>query len=764
MICRNISVLSIILLMVSTAMSVCEAGQASDEKLRNRKRLVAWWKFDSDANDSAGSNHGKPHGDPTYEAGKFGQAISLDGDDYVDCGNSSVLNFGKGYWAVSAWMKTTQTGTGDKNKGTIFANGGDEVGGKRYTMAINEGPGGVLTLTTDDDVHAKVRITGDTRVNDGVWHHIVGMRHANLLHLYIDGVLNGISLLYDDYDLSGVSQHNAYIGAITNNRDNSLYKRFVGHIDEVCVFACALDTNSVRALYSGKNPMSVAEEAPTVAPLQVVVPPQPIKPTIQGEYIRPGLSQDWHAVFDEHRQFIVESMTKDKIPGISIALVDREDLIWIAGFGYTDYDLKTPVTPDTIFSIQSISKPFTCTLVMFAVQEGLVELDTPISEYLPDFKVKSRFEENPQDKITLRHLCSHTAGFVHSAPVGNNFERKFPSFEAHIRSISDTWLKFPVGAKYSYSNLGVDLAAYILQIRSGRSFAQYMKARLLDPLDMSNSSVDIEFIRQHPNRAIGHTPHVEKETLEMPMIGAGGVYTSARDLAKFAQFRLNAGEVGGNRILSKKHVEAPFRPDTSFSISFKFFAKGIAQDPFSVDPNATEGAYKLEYSGGGFGFLSTMSWFPEYGIGLLLLANSGNYNYRNYEIMNKLADGILSEKLVKRIDPAPYSPWKTLLAQKNERPAYQAPDPNTFTPYKPEWKKYTGKYRYLLDWNLYPYTRTASGYPKFEVDVYKTGGYLKIAGKRLDEYQPGVFFTKDGDCLDFTGPTPLWKGMRIKKK
>jgi hypothetical protein len=56
------------------------------------------------------------------------------------------------------------------------------------------------------------------------------------------------------------------------------------------------------------------------------------------------------------------------------------------------------------------------------------------------------------------------------------------------------------------------------------------------------------------------------------------------------------------------------------------------------------------------------------------------------------------------------------------------------------------------------------GYPKFEVDVYKTGGYLKIAGKRLDEYQPGVFFTKDGDCLDFSGPTPLWKGMRIKKK
>jgi CubicO group peptidase (beta-lactamase class C family) len=217
-----------------------------------------------------------------------------------------------------------------------------------------------------------------------------------------------------------------------------------------------------------------------------------VDPKLQSEYIRPGLSQEWHALFDESKQSIAEGMTEDKIPGLSIALIDREGLIWTAGFGHTDYDCKTPVTPNTIFSIQSMSKTFTATLVMLAVQEGLLDLDTPISEYLPDLKVKSRFEENPQNKMTLHHLLSHTAGFVHEAPVGNNYERKFPSFEAHIRSISDTWLEFPVGAKYSYSNLGIDLAAYIIQVKTGCSFAEYMKARLFDPLDMSNSSVDME--------------------------------------------------------------------------------------------------------------------------------------------------------------------------------------------------------------------------------------------------------------------------------
>ena len=100
-----------------------------------------------------------------------------------------------------------------------------------------------------------------------------------------------------------------------------------------------------------------------------------IKPTMQSEYIRPGLSQEWHALFDGAKQSIAESMTKkDKIPGLSIALVDREGVIWTAGFGYTDYDLKTPVTPDTIFSIQSMSKSFTTTLVLLAEQDGLVDL------------------------------------------------------------------------------------------------------------------------------------------------------------------------------------------------------------------------------------------------------------------------------------------------------------------------------------------------------------------------------------------------------
>ena len=89
-----------------------------------------------------------------------------------------------------------------------------------------------------------------------------------------------------------------------------------------------------------------------------------ISPKLQDEYIRPGLSPGMCGVFDKYRQFFPEVMVKDKIPGISIALVDRDGILWAAGFGYTDYDRKTPVTTDTMFAICSISKTITATAVM----------------------------------------------------------------------------------------------------------------------------------------------------------------------------------------------------------------------------------------------------------------------------------------------------------------------------------------------------------------------------------------------------------------
>ncbi len=91
-------------------------------------------------------------------------------------------------------------------------------------------------------------------------------------------------------------------------------------------------------------------------------------------------------------------------------------------FGIKQKNTNDSIDIKTVFSLQSISKTITATGVMLAVQEGLVSLDTPIVSYIKEFTVNSKFEKNPEKKITLRHLLSHRAGFTHEAPAGNNFQ------------------------------------------------------------------------------------------------------------------------------------------------------------------------------------------------------------------------------------------------------------------------------------------------------------------------------------------------------
>ena len=107
----------------------------------------------------------------------------------------------------------------------------------------------MITLTTDDDV-AKIQATSSAVVNDDVWHHVVGTRNAGEVRIYVDAVLDGTNTLPARYDLSGTSQHSAYVGVITDNNDAALIKYYVGLIDDVRIYNYALGKDEVTALYN----------------------------------------------------------------------------------------------------------------------------------------------------------------------------------------------------------------------------------------------------------------------------------------------------------------------------------------------------------------------------------------------------------------------------------------------------------------------------------------------------------------------------------
>jgi len=320
------------------------------------------------------------------------------------------------------------------------------------------------------------------------------------------------------------------------------------------------------------------------------------------------------AVISALQTEIPELLEKQSLPGLAVGICDASSIIWSAGFGTTRAAGTQPITSRTMFSVQSCSKMYTATAVMLAVQRGLVDLDTPIVDYLPEFTVHGRFEKRPESTITLRHLLSHTAGFTHEAPVGSNFRIGKASFTAHCQSISDTWLRFPVGHHYEYSNLGIDLAGYVLQRVSGLPFVEFVRREVLAPLELARTTFDHHVVSAEPDRAVGHDRSLgPRVPLRIPMVAAGAVYTSAEDACRYLQLHLS----GGSGLLEPSVIAEMYR--------IPFAAPGqIGGYGLGISIGAWDGLAVRGHSGGGFGFLCDMYVAPDHGIGVVVLTNSVN--------------------------------------------------------------------------------------------------------------------------------------------
>ena len=497
--------------------------------------------------------------------------------------------------------------------------------------------------------------------------------------------------------------------------------------------------------------------APSAAPPKPTATPAPSPTPAPPATATPAYSNA--AVIEKYRSRLPQMIRENSVPGLALAVVDDQQVIWAEGFGVTDGPGSRPVTADTLFSVQSMSKHFTAIAVLMAARDGVLDMNAPITTYLPWFRVNSIFEERPEQKMTLTTLLGHTAGFTHEAPVGNNEDLGPATFEAHIRSIADTWLMFPVGQAYHYSNNGPDLAGYILQQQAGRPFAQYMQEKLLDPMGMTHSTFDITRIEQTADRAIGHDKAVTTVPVPVPMLPAGGLYTTANDMAKYVQFNMNWGVVdGGARLAPQSLLEeicAPPSPPTR------------AQEAgYGVFVGRRHGTYFIGTGGGGFGFLSHTFWYPELKLGIVLLTNSANHDLADTLDVQIMEDLIADPNTIfharaQALHDATPAPWET-------RPAAAAPPtPDvpalirglalpTPTQDPPRWAGYVGVYEFL-GW----------GQARVSVEVYAQDHrlYAKVPQgvTALTEVRPGVFYADNGEALDLRGPIPIFEGIRFTK-
>ena len=224
---------------------------------RTSAELVAHWPLDDGSGTVAvdvtgNGSDGTLEGDPQWVVGKIAGALEFDGDDYVDCGNQDILNFGTNDWTITAWIRTTQP---DPDRGTIFAKGSDNSGGIRFTLATHEANPNHITLTTDDN-STKTQALGATVVIDGEWYHIAGMRQGTTISVHVNGVLDGTNTIPATINFSGSSQAHAYIGAIDGNSDPAavaLEKIYIGIIDDVRIYNVALTEEELQTAMEGSQ-------------------------------------------------------------------------------------------------------------------------------------------------------------------------------------------------------------------------------------------------------------------------------------------------------------------------------------------------------------------------------------------------------------------------------------------------------------------------------------------------------------------------------
>jgi CubicO group peptidase (beta-lactamase class C family) len=230
---------------------------------------------------------------------------------------------------------------------------------------------------------------------------------------------------------------------------------------------------------------------------------------------------------------IEKILQENKVPAGAILIVKQDKTLFETKWG-TSLN-GAPVNDQTIFSIQSISKLFTAIGVIKAVEMDLLDLNVPISKYI-DIKINGIDKEQYP---TLKMLLSHSSGLPFDATIGNNFGSN-ASFHQHIDSIlQGVSLQFLPGIEKSYSNVGVEIAGYIIEKVSGMPFPTFMQQNVFTPLHMNRSYFNLVRYKKEPNKVFGTIEGFDKPIFNESILAAGGMYTCLADLKKFLSFMLS---------------------------------------------------------------------------------------------------------------------------------------------------------------------------------------------------------------------------------
>ena len=332
------------------------------------------------------------------------------------------------------------------------------------------------------------------------------------------------------------------------------------------------------------------------------------------------------------------------IPGAVTAVVTKDKILDLEAIGLADLATKTPMTPDSMFWIKSMTKPVTAVAVMMLHDEGKLSVDDPVAKYLPGFAALKTPSGKPAN-LTLAHLLTHTSGLGEGlGESGGPGAQRAHTLADLIPQFLASPMLFEPGARWKYCQSGINTMARIVEVVSGMSFDRFVQQHLLDPLGMKHTTfyptaaqLPLVVTLYSKNKTTGaleaEPPRADLLSRDRPPLGNAGLYSTGPDYARFCQMLLNDGELDGRRYLKPGTVKflstvrtgdlkAGFVPGSAWALGV-----GVVTKPQGVTAMLSPGTFG---HGGAFG---TQAWIdPVKGVAYILMiqrATFGTPGYRN---------------------------------------------------------------------------------------------------------------------------------------
>lgn len=315
------------------------------------------------------------------------------------------------------------------------------------------------------------------------------------------------------------------------------------------------------------------------------------------------------------------------VPGMSIAIVKDDEIIWMRGFGFSDVGAQKPADENTIYAVGSTTKAFTATLVGMLVDEGKANWDDPVTKHLPYFDLQVRSNDENAE-CTMRDLLSHRHGFARMGVlmIGGKASR-------------DEILRTAAGAEplddfrngFLYCNVTYLAAGQAAGVAGGDSWDDMMVDRLFQPLNMTSSTVSLTNAKKDPRLALGYmwdetleqNKHLEMIDLD-PIAPAGAVNSNVLDMAQWVRLQLGQGKINGKRLISADRIIDTWTPQIEMAPGASYGMGWMLHE--------VNGHKVVEHGGNIDGFSAEVALMPDQNLGYVLLMNSQDSPLREASI------------------------------------------------------------------------------------------------------------------------------------